>query len=279
MAEITVAQIGKLRQQTGAGMMDCKKALTENAGDLEAATEWLRKKGTATAEKKSSRTTSEGVIARHLAADGKSGTLVEINCETDFVAKNEKFQEFCNEAATALNDDPEADLEEKRANMVAEIGENVRFTRNQSLGIEGHGAVAAYIHHGAKVGVLVAAETGKAETAGSDAFKALLGDLALQITAASPAVVKRDDLDQAVVEKERDFAAEQFKDKPAQAIEKIVDGKIEKYFSEHCLVDQPFVKQGDQAVKDHIAAVSKALEDDINVKGFLRFQVGETQED
>ena len=279
MAEITVAQIGKLRQQTGAGMMDCKKALTENAGDLEAATEWLRKKGTATAEKKSSRTTSEGVIARHLAADGKSGTLVEINCETDFVAKNEKFQEFCNEAATALNDDPEADLEEKRANMVAEIGENVQFTRNQSLGIEGHGAVAAYIHHGAKVGVLVAAETGKAETAGSDAFKVLLGDLALQITAASPAVVKRDDLDQAVVEKERDFAAEQFKDKPAQAIENIVDGKIEKYFSEHCLVDQPFVKQGDLAVKDHIAAVGKELEDAINVKGFLRFQVGETQED
>ena len=279
MAEITVAQIGKLRQQTGAGMMDCKKALTENDGDLESATEWLRKKGTATAEKKSSRTTSEGVIARHLAANGKSGTLVEINCETDFVAKNEKFQEFCNEAATALNDDPEADLEEKRANMVAEIGENVRFTRNQSLGIEGHGAVAAYIHHGAKVGVLVAAETGKAETAGSDAFKVLLGDLALQITAASPAVVKRDDLDQAVVEKERDFAAEQFKDKPAQAIEKIVDGKIEKYFSEHCLVDQPFVKQGDLAVKDHIAAVGKELEDAINVKGFLRFQVGETQED
>ena len=279
MAEITVAQIGKLRQQTGAGMMDCKKALTENAGDLEAATEWLRKKGTATAEKKSSRTTSEGVIARHLAADGKSGTLVEINCETDFVAKNEKFQEFCNEAATELNDDPEADLEEKRANMVAEIGENVRFTRSQSLGIGGHGAVAAYIHHGAKVGVLVAAETGKVETAGSDAFKVLLGDLALQITAASPAVVKRDDLDQAVVEKERDFAAEQFKDKPAQAIEKIVDGKIEKYFSEHCLVDQPFVKQGDLAVKDHIAAGGKELEDAINVKGFLRFQVGETQED
>ena len=279
MAEITVAQIGKLRQQTGAGMMDCKKALTENDGDLEAATEWLRKKGTATAEKKSSRTTSEGVIARHLAADGKSGTLVEINCETDFVAKNEKFQEFCNEAATALNDDPEADLEEKRANMVAEIGENVQFTRNQSLGIEGHGAVAAYIHHGTKVGVLVAAETGKAETAGSDAFKVLLGDLALQITAASPAVVKRDDLDQAVVEKERDFAAEQFKDKPAQAIEKIVDGKIEKYFSEHCLVDQPFVKQGDLPVKDHIAVVGKELEDAINVKGFLRFQVGETQED
>ena len=279
MAEITVAQIGKLRQQTGAGMMDCKKALTENAGDLEAATEWLRKKGTATAEKKSSRTTSEGVIARHLSADGKIGTLVEVNCETDFVAKNESFQEFCNEAATALNDNPEADLEEKRANMVAEIGENVRFTRHQSLGIDGDGAVAAYIHHGAKVGVLVAVETDKTETAGNDAFKALLRDLTLQITAASPTVVDRDEMDQKTVDKEREFAAEQFKDKPAQAIEKIVEGKMEKYFSEYCLVDQPFVKQGDLAVKDHIIAVGKSLEDGINVKGFLRFQVGETQED
>ena len=279
MAEITVAQIGKLRQQTGAGMMDCKKALTENAGDLEAATEWLRKKGTATAEKKSSRTTSEGVIARHLSADGKFGTLVEVNCETDFVAKNESFQEFCNETATALNENPEADLEEKRANMVAEIGENVRFTRHQSLGIDGDGAVAAYIHHGAKVGVLVAAKTGKVETAASDAFKALLRDLTLQITAASPAVVNRDEMDQKTVDKEREFAAEQFKDKPAQAIEKIVEGKMEKYFSEYCLVDQPFVKQGDLAVKDHIVAVGKSLEDGINVKGFLRFQVGETQED
>ena len=279
MAEITVAQIGKLRQQTGAGMMDCKKALTENDGDLEAATEWLRKKGTATAEKKSSRTTSEGVIARHLAANGRSGTLVEINCETDFVAKNESFQEFCNEIATALNDDPEADLEEKRANMVAEIGENVRFPRHQSLSIDGNGAVAAYIHHGAKVGVLVAAETGKEETADSDAFKMLLKDLTLQITAASPSVVNRDELDQTVIEKEREIAAEQFKDKPAQAVEKIVEGKMEKYFSEYCLVDQAFVKQGDLAVKDHIAAVGKELEDAINVKGFLRFQVGETQED
>ena len=279
MVEITVAQIGKLRQQTGAGMMDCKKALTENDGDLEAATEWLRKKGTATAEKKSSRTTSEGVIARHLSADGKSGTLVEVNCETDFVAKNESFQEFCNEAATALNENPEADLEEKRANMVAEIGENVRFTRHQSLGIDGNGAVAAYIHHGAKVGVLVAAKTGKTETADSDAFKALLRDLTLQITAASPAVVNRGEMDQKTVDKEREFAAEQFKDKPAQAIEKIVEGKMEKYFSEYCLVDQPFVKQGDLTVKDHIVAVGKELEDSINVKGFLRFQVGETQED
>ena len=280
MAEITVAQIGKLRQQTGAGMMDCKKALTEAGGDMEAAIEWLRKKGTATAEKKSNRVTTEGVIARHLAADGKGGTLVEINCETDFVAKNGSFQEFCNEAATELTDNPEADLEEKRAKMVAEIGENVRFARHQSLHINGNGAVAAYIHHGAKVGVLVAVETGKEETVGSDAFKSLLKDLTLQITAASPVAVNRDELDKSVIEKEREIATEQFKDKPAQAIEKIVGGKMEKYFSEYCLVDQAFVKQGDLTVKDHIAAVGKELGDvAINVKAFLRFQVGETQEE
>ena len=271
----TAKTVKQLREISGAGMMDCKKALTEADGNMEAAIEWLRKKGTATAEKKSNRTTSEGVIARHLADDGKSGTLVEINCETDFVAKNESFQKFCNEVATVLNDNPEADLEEKRANMVAEIGENVRIFRHKSLSIDGNGAVAAYIHHGAKVGVLVAAETGKEETTGSDAFRTLLKDLTLQITAASPSVVNRDGLDQAVIEKEREIAAEQFKDKPAQAIEKIVDGKMEKYFSENCLVDQAFVKQGDLAVKDHVAAVGKSLEDAINVKGFLRFQVGE----
>jgi elongation factor Ts len=130
------------------------------------------------------------------------------------------------------------------------------------------------------VGVLVAVETGKEETVGSDAFKSLLKDLTLQITAASPVAVNRDELDKSVIEKEREIATEQFKDKPAQAIEKIVDGKMEKYFSEYCLVDQAFVKQGDLAVKDHIDAVGKELGDDaINVNGFLRFQVGETQED
>lgn len=278
MAEITVAQISKLRQQTGAGMMDCKKALTENNGDVEAAVDWLRKKGTATAEKKSSRATTEGVIARNLSADGKSGTLVEINCETDFVAKNDKFLEFCDEVAAAYAADANVDLEEKRTASVAEIGENIQFARHQSLSVENIGAVAAYIHQGAKVGVLVAVETGKEESTGAEAFKQLLSDITLQIAAASPTAVNRDSLDQSLIEKEREIAAEQFKDKPAQAIEKIVNGKIEKYFSEVCLVDQDFVKE-DISVKDHIAAVAKELDDTVTVQAFLRFQVGETQED
>mgnify|MGYP001243772174 CR=1 FL=1 len=280
MAEISAAQIAKLRQQTGAGFMDCKKALAENDGNVETALDWLRKKGTATAEKKSTRATTEGVIARSLAADGKSGTLVEINCETDFVAKNDKFLEFCDEVADAYAADSSADLEEKRTAAVAEIGENIKFARQQSLTIEGNGAVAAYIHQGAKVGVLVAVETGKAETAGAEAFKQLLSDITLQIAAASPTAVDRDSIDPTIVEKEKEIAAEQFKDKPAQAIEKIVTGKIEKYFAEVCLVDQDFVKaSGDEAVKDHIAEVAKELDDSVTVKTFLRFQVGETQED
>tara|TARA_B100001029_G_scaffold51019_1_gene40775 strand:+ start:174 stop:1010 length:837 start_codon:yes stop_codon:yes gene_type:complete len=278
MAEITVAQISKLRQQTGAGMMDCKKALTETDGDVEAAVEWLRKKGAATAEKKSSRTTLEGIIARNLTPDGKKGTLVEINCETDFVAKNEKFQEFCNEVATMYCENPEADLEEKRTKAVAETGENIQLSRNESLSIEGSGAVAAYIHHGAKVGVLIAVATGKEETTESEAFKELLSDITLQITAASPEALNRDALDQEKLEKEREIAREQFKDKPAQAIEKIVEGKIEKYCSEVCLVDQDFVK-GEGAVKDHVAAVAKELNDEITIKSFIRYQVGENQED
>jgi len=278
MAEITVAQIGKLRQQTGAGLMDCKKALTENEGDMETAIEWLRKKGAATAEKKSSRTTSEGVIAHNLSADGKKGTLVEINCETDFVAKNDKFLEFCGEIAAVYSENSEVDLEEKRTTTVAEIGENIQLTRNESLSLESSGAVAAYIHHGAKVGVLVAVATGKDETAESETFKQLLNDITLQITAASPEALDRDALDQNKLEKEREIAREQFKDKPAQAIEKIVEGKIEKYYSEVCLVDQDFVK-GEGPVRDHVAAVAKELGDEITIKAFTRFQVGETQED
>ena len=223
MAEITVALISKLRQQTSAGMMDCKKALTESDGDFDAAVEWLRKKGDATSAKKASRATSEGVIARHLAEDGKGGTLVEINCETDFVAKNDGFQTFCEETAGALHADSNADLEESRKAIVASLGENIRIARSKSLNLDGEGAVAAYIHHGAKVGVLVAVSADSADTAGSEAFTTLLKDLTLQIAAANPTVVSREELDADTVAKEREIAAEQFKDKPAQAIEKIVD--------------------------------------------------------
>ena len=278
MAEVTVAQISKLRQQTSAGMMDCKKALIESDGDHEAAVDWLRKKGTATAEKKSTRATSEGIISHHILPGAKAGILLEVNCETDFVGKNESFQNLCADFAQSLLEDPNADLEARRTTAVAEVGENIVIQRHARLEVEGHGAIAAYIHHGAKVGVLVQVSTGKEATAGSDNFKSLLRDITLQIAAASPEAVDRTRIDPELIAKEKEIAAEQFKDKPAQAIEKIVEGKLEKHFSTVCLVDQAFVKQGDLAVKDHIAATAKALDDTITVDAFLRYQVGETQE-
>ena len=278
MADISASQVKKLREQTGAGLMDCKKALTENNGDHEAAVEWLRKKGAATAEKKASRSTSEGVIARHLSVDGKSGTIVEINCETDFVAKNEKFLQFCDEIAAGYAADSGANLEEQRTTAVAEIGENIQFTRNESLSIDGSGAVTAYIHHGAKVGVLLAVPPTRMRrpapmrSRNCSATSPCKSPPPVPMRWIAPSWIK------AKLEKEREIAREQFKDKPAQAIEKIVEGKIEKYFAEVCLVDQDFVK-GDTSVKDHVASVAKELDDEIVIKAFLRYQVGETQED
>lgn len=278
MAEVTVAQISKLRQQTSAGMMDCKKALIESDGDHEAAVDWLRKKGTATAEKKSTRATSEGIISHQILPGAKAGILLEVNCETDFVGKNESFQNLCADFAQSLLEDPNADLEARRTTAVAEVGENIVIKRHARLEVKGHGAIAAYIHHGAKVGVLVQVSTGKEATAENDDFKSLLRDITLQIAAASPEFVDRSSIDPALIAKEKEIAAEQFKDKPAQAIEKIVEGKLEKHFSTVCLVDQAFVKQGDLAVKDHIATTTKALDDTITVDAFLRYQVGETGE-
>ncbi len=278
MAEVTVAQISKLRQQTSAGMMDCKKALTECDGDYDAAVDWLRKKGAATAEKKSSRATSEGIISHYIVPGAKAGILLEVNCETDFVGKNESFQSLCAGFAETLAGDANADLEERRTTAVAEVGENIVIQRHARLAVDGPGAVAAYIHHGAKVGVLVQVSTGKEATAEGDDFKALLRDITLQIAAASPEAVDRNGIDPAIIAKEKEIAADQFKDKPAQAIEKIVEGKLEKHFATVCLVDQAFVKQGDLAVKDHIAATAKVLDDTITVDAFLRFQVGETAE-
>ena len=258
--------------------MDCKKALTESGGDHDAAVDWLRKKGAATAEKKSSRATSEGIISHHILPGAKAGILLEVNCETDFVGKNESFQNLCSDFAQSLLEDPNADLEKRRTIAVAEVGENIVIQRHARLEVAGHGAVAAYIHHGAKVGVLVQVSTGKEATAESDDFKSLLRDITLQIAAASPEAVDRSSIDPALIAKEKEIATEQFKDKPAQAIEKIVEGKLEKHFATICLVDQAFVKQGDLAVKDHIAATAKALDDTITVDAFLRYQVGETQE-
>ena len=277
MAEITAAMVGKLREMTNAGLMDCKKALTEAGGDLNGAVDILRKKGVATAAKKAGREAREGVIAQFIQPGGKLGVLVEVNCETDFVAKNESFRAFCDDLAKRLASDPNADLESVRTEQVAKIGENIRISRHARLEVVGNGLVAGYIHTGAKVGVLVEVGAGKPETSGSDAFRELVRDITLQIAAANPTAVSREEIDQTLVAKEKEIAAEQVKDKPPQAVAKIVEGKLEKFFQTICLVDQGFVKKNSEiTVKEHVAAVAKQLGDELKIRRFVRFQVGES---
>ncbi len=275
MAEITAALVGQLRRMTNAGLMDCKKALTENGGDLDAAVDFLRKKGIATAAKKAGRTANEGVIAHYIRPDGKLGLLVEVNCETDFVAKNDTFGEFCNQVAKTLVEEPNADFEAMRTAQITKVGENIQIGRKETLEVEGSGLVAAYIHTGAKVGVLAEVGATKDDTVHHESFKSLVKDITLQIAAANPSAVSREQVDPALVAKEKEIAAEQFKDKPAQAVEKIVEGKMEKFYQGICLVDQGFVKNGELTVKEHLAAVGKEIGDELIIRRFLRFQVGE----
>lgn len=275
MAEITAASVGKLREMTGAGLMDCKKALTEANGDLDTAVDIIRKKGGQIAGKKASRETNEGVISQHITAGSKVGVLVEVNCETDFVAKNESFRAFCDDVARKLAENPSVDLEPLRTEQVGKIGENIKISRHHRMEVQGNGLVAAYIHTGAKVGVLVEVGAGQEGTAGKEEFKQLVRDITLQIAAASPSAVTRAELDPAVVAKEKEIAQEQAKGKPPVAIAKIVEGKLEKFYQTTCLVDQGFVKRNSEiTIKEHVAAVGKQLGDEITIRRFVRFQVG-----
>jgi elongation factor Ts len=279
MAEITAAAVGKLREATNAGLMDCKKALTETQGNFEAAVDLLRKKGAASAIKKADRAAKEGVIAQYIAPGAKLGILVEINCETDFVARNESFKAFCDEVAKKLANNPAADVETDRVAAVAKIGENIKISRNHRIEVQGSGLVAAYIHTGAKVGVLVEVGANKDATVQNEEFKQLVRDITLQIAAANPTAVTRDEVPADLVAKEREIAAQsdRLKGKPAQAIEKILQGVMDKYFQTICLIDQGFVKKNSEVtVKEHMASVSKQLGDEISVRRFVRFQVGES---
>jgi len=276
MAEITSAMVGKLREITGAGMMDCKKALTEVSGNMEAAVDLLRKKGQASAAKKSLKEAREGVICRYISPDSKVGVLVEVNCQTDFVARNDAFRAFCDEVGKTLSTNPNADFEARRMELVAKTGENVKVARHQRFEVSGSGLVAAYIHTGDKVGVLVEVAAGKDATVTSDDFKSLVKDITLQIAAANPVAVTRDQVDSKMVDKEKEIAAEQFKNKPPQAVAKIVEGKLNSFFQTVCLMDQGFVKDPEKSVKNYVAEVGKKLGDEIAIRRFVRFQVGET---
>jgi len=277
MAQITANDVAKLREMTNVGMMECKKALIEANGDINLAVEILRKKGIASAATKAGREAREGVIAQFIRPDSRVGVLVEVNCETDFVARNEKFRAFADLVARKLADDPNAKYDTEQLDVFNSLRENIKVSRFVRYEVEGNGVVAAYIHTGGKVGVLVEVGAGKEETIKNDTFKQLVKDITLQIAAASPAVVSRENVPSNVLQKEREIAAEQVKNKPPQVIEKIVAGKLEKFYQAYCLLDQGFVREnGDISVKDHINKVAKELNDTITVRRFVRFQVGET---
>ena len=278
MAEITATLVGKLREMTNAGMMDCKKALSESKGDLSAAVDILRKKGAATASTQSAREAREGVITQYIAPGGRLGVLVEINCQTDFVARNDMFRAFADVVAKRLADDPKANFEAERVDMVAKIRENIQLPRHARMEVSGNGMVAAYIHTGAKVGVLVEVGAGKESTVTRDEFKQLVKDITLQIAAGHPHAVSREQVPPEVVAKEREIAAssDRLKGKPAQALEKIIQGIVEKFYQTYCLVDQCFVKNAEISVKEHLASVAKQLDDEVTIRRFVRFQVGET---
>jgi elongation factor Ts len=275
MADIKPTDVARLRSITGAGMQTCKKALVDANGDMDAAVDILRKQGAASAANKALKEAREGVIASFIQSGGKVGLLVELNCQTDFVARNEEFRAYCDEVAERIAGNPAADLEARRQEMVSKMGENIVIARHHRLEVSGNGAVASYIHTGAKVGVLVEVGCEKQETTATPEFKQLVKDITLQIAAAHPVAVTREQVDPKIVAKEKEIAAEQFKDKPPQAITKIVEGKLNSFFQTVCLVDQGFVKDPDRTVKTYVEETSKKLGDKLVIRRFVRFQVGE----
>ena len=276
MPDITPALVGQLRAMTGAGLMNCKKALDETQGNLDAAVDLLRKQGTAAAVKKADRAANEGLVGQAV-INGRVGVLIEVNCETDFVARNDSFKAFVSDLAVKVAENAAADLESERVAAVARIGENIQLRRHQRIEVQGEGLVAAYIHTGGKIGVLVEVGASKHSTSASDEFKQLVRDITLQIAAASPTAISREDINPAVVEKEREIAAQSdvVKNKPPQAVAKIVEGKLNKFFESACLLEQGFVKNPDLKVQAHVGTVAKQLGDDITIRRFVRYQVGE----
>ena len=277
MSAVIDAQLVKtLREKTNAGLMECKRALAETSGDMEAAIDVLRKKGAASAAKKADREAKEGVIAQAIAPGAKVGVIVEVNCETDFVAKNDQFRAFTEELAKKIVAEPNADLEPDRVAAVQKCGENIQIRRHARVEVTGNGLVAAYIHTGGKVGGLVEVGAEKDGTTASEDFKQLVRDITLQIAAANPVCIDRTEVPADLVARERAIYADQApKDKPAQMIEKIIDGKMGKFYSGACLTEQAFIKNPDQTINQLLAEKSKALGDKIVIRRFLRYMVGE----
>lgn len=289
MAEITAVLVKELREMTGAGMMECKKALTEAEGDIDKAVDVLRTHGLAAAAKKAGRATNEGMVMALVSEDGQAGALVELNCETDFVGMNEKFHAYAEKIATAVIANKPADMDalkaseiegEKVEDVVTDaihtLGENIQLARFAYAG-QPEGAVASYIHGGGKIGVLVEFKLGDTSFATNEDFKKYGRDIAMQVAAASPVAATRESVDPAIIEHEMSIYKAQAAEsgKPENIQEKIATGRMEKFYKESCLTEQAFVKDPDQSVNQYTAAVAKQLGTTIEIVDFTRFMLGE----
>lgn len=287
--DISAAMVKELRDKTGAGMMDCKKALTETKGDLKKAIEFLREKGLAAAAKRAGRVAAEGVVATLV--ENNVGVLVEVNCETDFVAKTEDFSELVKRTLNLLAKEKPADLdtfltlkvnggtfEDYLKSMIAKTGENMAVRRFAIF--ENKDAtenMTSYVHLNGKIGVLIKAKADSAQVAQSDAFNELLKDLALQIAAANPLYIKRSEVDAQKLEEEKKiYRAQALQEgKPEAIVDKIVTGRLNKYYSEVCLLEQEFIREDNVKVEAHMKSVAKDLNSNITILGFVRFERGE----
>lgn len=281
MAEITATLVKDLRETTGAGMMDCKKALVETSGDIEAAIDWLRKKGLSAAAKKSGRVAAEGLVA--VAASGAKAIALEVNAETDFVARNDKFQAFAAKAAQlALDSGADYDslvekTKDELTQLIATVGENMNLRRLASLSVT-QGVVASYVHNAVstglgKIGVLVALES----TADQDKLMALGKQLAMHVAAARPEFLSVADVDAAALEREKNIFSDQARasGKPENIIEKMVEGRIRKYYEEVVLLEQTYVVDGETRIKDVVEKAGKDFGAPVKLAGFVRYQLGE----
>ncbi len=273
---ITAAMVKELRDKTGAGMMDCKKALTECEADVEKALDWLRQKGLSKAAKRADRATSEGVIASATSADGKVSAIVEVMTETDFVARGEKFQDFAKHVAqeVAANNPENLDAFQDSMNeLAASTGEKTVLGRFVRMSIEGEGVIGTYVHSNGKLAVLVEVDTDKPADAAVAEFAK---NVAMQIAASNPLALDADSLDPALLEREREVYRQKAlaEGKPEKIIDKIAEGAVKKYCKEVCLLDQPYIRDDKMTVQDLLKATAKAAGCSIAISKFVRIQLG-----
>jgi elongation factor Ts len=284
---ISANDVKALREKTGAGMMDCKNALTKANGDFEEAVKILREKGLASAAKKADRIAAEGVVESYLGAEG--GAIVEVNCETDFVAKTPVFVDFVRDMAKHIMLSGPADvaallgqkagettISDLVKSKIGEIGEKIDIRRFTRYELDGAGIVDSYIHMGGKIGVLVEVGCG-ADLAGNDEFKAFVHDIAMQIAASNPLYLEPSDVPESVIAKEKEILRVQAlnEGKPEKIVEKMVEGRIKKYYKDFCLVEQPFVKDQNQSIKQLVKETSGRLGGNIAIRRFVRYEMGE----